>query len=235
MARTYTVDELMTRMRKIGEYEVFDDDYSNDAPSAPSNETLITFIDVAHRKAWEAWSAADEGWNLTRVTGSTVADQSLYQLPEDFHRMKALEVRSSAVTIPGWSKLARANADDDAYDVASLGGLPTCYRLFGSQFELLPNPGSDLTYRVSYTPQAARISSSLQTIPGDDGFDEVVCYEALVMSRRREEKDTSEFRLAAATVMQTFESSIKRRDRGAPKRMRPRGGDRLGRRRAYTR
>lgn len=235
MSRTYTVSELMTRMRKIGEYEVLDDDYSNDAPSAPSDSTLITFIDIGNRRAWEAWSAADEGWNLTRASGSTVPSQASYSLPNDFHRMKSFEVRGSAVTNPGWVKLDRANADDDSYDVQSFGGYPTAYRLFGSTFELLPTPGEQIDYRITYTPQAARISSSLQTIPGDDGYDELVCYEALIMSRRREEKDTSEFRVAAAEVKASFESSIKRRDRGAPKRMRPRGGSTRLRGRPYTR
>lgn len=228
MSRTYTFAELDTRFRKIGEYEDLDGDYSGDAPSAPSTGTVLTFMDVSFRRAWEDWSEADEGWNLTRFTASLVVGSGTYSLPSDFHRLRALEVMATTQgSVPGWQRLARANANDDLWvgnGAGGLGAYPEAYRLVGTDaYEVLPTPGVGGTIRISYTPTAARISSSLQTCPGTDGFDEVVVYRALVMSRQREDKDTSEFRAAAAEVEARFRESIRRRDRASPMRMRPRG------------
>ena len=228
MSRDYTFAELDARFRKIGEYEDLDADYSSDAPSAPSTGTVLTYMDLSFRRAWEDWSEADEGWNLVRSTSSLAVGAGTYALPADFHRLRAVEVMSTTQgSVPGWQRLARANADDDLWvgnGTAGLGAYPEAYRLVGTgTLELLPTPGVGGTLRVSYTPTAARISSSLQTCPGTDGFDEVVVYRALVMARQREEKDPSEFRASAAEVEARFRGSILRRDRSAPMRMRPRG------------
>lgn len=224
MARTFTFGELIDRFRKIGEYEDLDGDYSSDAPSAPSSGTILTYMDVAHRRAWEHWSESDEGWNVVRVTASLSSSQSIYPLPDDFHRLRGLEL---SVGNGGWFPLDRANSLDDSIAGGSPGSYPVAYRLFSDSYELLPAPGTGASVRISYTPVAARISSSLQTCPGSDGFDEVVVYRSLVMSRQREEKDTSEFRASAVEIEQLFANQAKHRDRGAPRRMRPRGG--LGR------
>jgi hypothetical protein len=228
VSRTFTFAELDSRFRKIGEYEDLDGDYSSDAPSAPSTGTVLTYMDLSHRRAWEDWSEADEGWNLVRATSSLVVGSGSYALPSDFHRLRAVEVMATAQgSVPGWQRLARANADDDLWvgnGTSGFGAYPEAYRLVGTDtVEILPTPGVGGTLRFSYTPVAARISSSLQTCPGTDGFDEVVVYRALVMARQREDKDPSEFRASAIEVEARFRESIRRRDRSSPMRMRPRG------------
>ena len=239
MGRTFTVGELIDRVRSLGDYLSLDGDYSGDAPSAPSSGSIIRFMDVAHRRAWEDWSRADEGWNVVRITGSTVVGQSEYPLPDDFHRLRAIQVQDGIFAVPGWRTLQRANLNDDTWigdGVTGLGAYPVAYRLLPDTYELLPTVGVTTPIRISYTPVAARLSSSLQTVPGTDGFDEVVVYRTLVMTREREEKDTSEFRLMAQEVEARFMEDVRRRDRANPMRMRPRGSDtgRISRRRPYS-
>lgn len=219
--RTFTAGEISDRVRSLGCLENLDGEYSDDAPSAPSSGTLLRFIDLAHRRAWEAYSDADEGWHLRRQTYTLVAGSASYALPTDFHRLRAMEV-SLGSSSPGFERLQRANALDDMAIGPSSGGWPTAYRIVDEGFELLPTPGSGYQVRLSYTPEAARISSSLQSIPGDDGFDDVVAYRTLVMTAERQEKDTREWSAMATETEARFRDSVRRRDRASPMRMRGR-------------
>jgi hypothetical protein len=216
----FTVQEEIDLIRSIGGYEDLDGDYTADAPSAPSSGTLIRLIDRANREAWEAWSASDEGWNTVRTTLVRSAPSSSFvDLPADFHRVRSVQFQVAPGL--GFETLLRANASDDLLSVLG-SGYPTAYREFPTQLEVLPL-GSTADIRLTYCPQAARITSPTDTIPSTDGYDLYVAYWVLVRARQREEKDTSEFRSSLAQVQASFTEKVRRRDRGQAMRMRPRG------------
>lgn len=222
MARTFTFQELIDRVRSLGGYETLDGEYGGDAPSAPSDSSLLRYLDLGHRYAWERWSEADAGWNLTRQAYSLVPGSGSYALPVDCHEVRAMDISHGQGGTYGYRPLRRATTDDDSRLPSGLtGGEPDAYRLLPDSFELLPAPGQAYSLRLGYCPSATRISSSLQSCPGDDGFDEVVVYSALVQTRQREEKDTSEFRASRDQAVAGFKASILRRDRSAPMRMLP--------------
>jgi hypothetical protein len=213
MAATYTVAELLERVRLLGDYQNATGDYS-DVGSHMSSGTLVTFMDVAYREAWEERSDADEGWALTGSSYTLSSGVPDYALPSDIHRVRSVDLY---VADSGWVPLDRANRDDDSY--AATTGEPRAYRVVGDFLELLPIPDGG-TMRVRYCPSATRISSSLQTVPATDGFDQVVVLRTLVMAREREEKPADEFRADLAKAEQSFRRSVAGRDRATPRRLR---------------
>lgn len=224
MSRTFTVQQVIDLVRSIGCYENLDGDYSGDAPSAPSSGTLLRFIDRANRYAWEQWSAADAGWNLTYATATMVPSLGSYPLPTDCHRLTSVEISLGGQGFDGFVPLERATQDDDSWSSDSFdGSTPHAYRVMPDSITLLPAPGSAYVLRLGYTPVAPSITDPTQEIAGTDGYDDVVVYRTLVQCRQREEKDTREFASAAAEAIANFRQSIRRRDRANPIRMRPWG------------
>ncbi len=222
MAFTFTVQQEIDLIRSIGDLVDLDEDYSSDAPSAPSSGSLIRLIDRANREAWEVWSASDEGWNTVRtVISPSAVSASFIDLPTDFHRIRSVQFQTGPGL--GYETLRRANATDELFTVIG-SGYPLAYREFPNQLEILPT-GATADIRLTYCPVAPVISQVTDTIPGIDGYDLYVAYWVLIRTTQRQEKDTSEFRESLAEIKTSFKEKSRRRDRAQSIRMRPRGSN----------
>lgn len=215
MSRRFSVGELMTRMRIIGDWQNLDGDYS-EAGSYMSSGTLMRFLDSGNAYAWNVYAEADEGWNLTRYSFSTVASSASYALPSDHFILKAVETTVDGVGT-GWLPLVRATVDDDRTvgSQTPVGG-PSAYRLVGDSIELLPTPGDVRTVRLTYTPAAQVISSSLQTIDGIDGYEQVAVLKACILGRIREERPFADLQEQLSEHLEQMRRNVRRRDRGTP-------------------
>ena len=65
------------------------------------------------------------------------------------------------------------------------------YDLLGTQVKVLPVPNESRTFRITYVPVAAELTSSLQTIDGVNGFEELITLYALRRCQSREGVSTS--------------------------------------------
>ena len=223
MARSFTVDQLVSRVRLLNDYLVADQDYSGDAPRAPSSGTLIGWLDAGNAYAWNIYAHADEGWYTTRHTFSTVAGSGTYDLPDDFLIARAVEgAMDDAAT--GWVPLRRATVDDDSSTSSTGGSTDFAYRWLGSQVELIPSPGQVTQIRLTYTPHAQVLSSSLQTVDGVDGYEQVVVLKACILARIREGQGYADLEAQLNEHLEQMNRNVKRRDRGTPYHARPRSG-----------
>lgn len=215
MARTFTVAELLNEVRLLGDYKNLTDSYS-DADSYMSSGTLMTFLDKANVYAWNVYAQADENWNVARYTFPTVNGTAEYALPSDLFILRSAEA-SVDQAATGWVPLTRATVDDDRYigSTTPVGG-PTSYRLLSGTIELLPTPGDVRNVRLTYTPTAQVISSSLQTIDGVNGFEQVVVLKATILARIREEKPYVDLQNELGEHLVQMKEIVRRRDRGTP-------------------
>lgn len=207
MARNFSVGDLVTRMRKIGDWENLDADYS-EAGSYMDSGTLIGFLDQAHAYAWDLYADADEGWNMTRSTVTLSGGSG--SVPSDMGKLRMVQVADG----DGWRPLSRATSDDDSVGTGWVGGALSC-RLVGDSIEVVPQDGTT-SVRLTYTPVAPVLSSSLQTVDGVDGYDQVVVLRACILGRIREEKDYRDLQQQLGEYEARMRQSIQRRDRGVP-------------------
>lgn len=232
MGQPVTVGSMVTKVQLLGDYLVVDGDYSGDAPRAPATGTIIGWIDWANKRVWNELTDTDEDYALSRYILTTVQGSGTYALPDDYLKVRAVEM-SPANESTGWVPLRRATVDDDRWSTdgtmsnPGMWGYPAAYRTFGDGtgnrvVELLPYPSSPLSVRVSYVPVAPTLSSSLQTVDAINGYDEVVVLRALIYSRAREGQDSSDFQLMLRDAWDQMVGSVKRSDRAAPRRMRDR-------------
>jgi hypothetical protein len=231
MGRNFTASDLITRVRKLGSLENLDGDYSGDSPEQPSSGTLLNFMDVAVAHAWELWSDSDENWNLTRQTQTLSPGVNTYTLPSDIHRLRAVELSVDTSTpVQGYVPLERADIDDDRY---LLTGFPTSYRLVGSgSLEIIPAPADNRSMRITYCPVSPTVNDVTVVIPGTDGFDQVVVLRTLIMTQVRQGRDSGDYWQMLNEVETRFKEGIKRRDRGAPRKLRDPRDAKYGKRRS---
>lgn len=213
--RDFTVDELLIRVRVLGDWQNLDGDYS-DAGSYMSSGTLMRLMDQAHEYAWNEYAESDEEWNVKRYTFATANGTAEYSLPSDLHLVRGVEAAVDS-SDSGWIPLARATVDDDGYvgSSAPVGG-PTSYRLLSGTIELLPTPGDSRNVRLSYEPACPVISSSLQTVDGLNGFSSVVIFKTVVLGKIREEKPYGDVQNELNETLAQMRRIAKRRDRGTP-------------------
>src|SRR5574337_1059 len=214
MARSFTVSELETRVRLLGDWQNLESDYS-DAGSYMSSGTLYRFMDAANSWAWNVYAHADEGWNAKRYTFTSVAQSASYALPSDFYVARGVEQAIDNSSAPaGWLPLRRADADDDSdVGLTAAQGSTVAYRYIGDWIELVPPPGDARQFRITYVPTAQVISSSLQTVDGVDGYEQVVVLKTVVLGKIREEKPYADVQAELNEHVAQMERNVKRRDR----------------------
>ncbi len=216
MARIFTVGTLVTRVRILGDYlEAPGTDY---AESYMTDEVVIEALSVANADTSEVYAESDQDFNTVRST-LTLSSASLYDLPDDFFTLRAVEVEASD-SVTGYYPLQRANADDNYYGPYGGTASPQTYRLFGDQIELLPTSSGVGSVRLSYVPAAPILSSSLQTIDGVNGYEQLVVLRAIRYLRYRDGQSTADWDLQIREAEERMRKSCRRRDRAAPRRMR---------------
>lgn len=219
MARSFTVADLLTRLRRLGDYETVIGRNTGDYSDDRFPDTILTeFLSVSYARAYEELADADGGWAEVYYTFNAFGSGS-YALPADMYRLRSVEgqVQSTNTT---WVPIPRATVDDDRYGSYSTGyGIPVAYREMGDSIELLPLSGS-ATVRLRYVPEPAVLSGSAQSITGDCGLDQLTVLGALRLCRVSEERPVAEIETLYREQLGRSITSLKRRDRGSPRRLR---------------
>lgn len=210
--RDFSVAQIDDRVRRLIGEDVSNSDYSEEAVFLSSG-TLIGFIDAANAYTWDVYSQADEGWNLTRETLTLSGGSGTLSSDIQYGTIRAVQASDG----DGWRTIPRATLDDD--DSGDEG-----YRLLGSTIEVVPYATAPSSVRLTYTPSAAKLTSSLQTIPGGNGYETVVVLQAAIDCRIREGLDYGDLEAQRNRVESQFRESVRRRDRGTPAHTKDRRG-----------
>ena len=215
MARSFGVQALVDRVRVIGDYVELtgSDGY---ASSYMTDPIVIEALSVANAEVHEFYADSDEDYRTTRQTYSLVSG-STYDLPSDLMKIRLVEVRPGGGST-GWVPLRRASADDNL-TADDMTVEPESYRLLGDDIELLPTPTAG-TMRITYVPCAPVLSSSLQSVDGVNGYDQVLVLRAVRYLRMREGLATTELDALIADGEARMRTSVRRRDRGTPRKLR---------------
>lgn len=223
--RTFTVGELVTRLRRLGDYQNLVSEqqgsYTDDYMSDP---IIIEMIDVAYARAYEELSDADEDWKATRYTLSLAAGSGSYDLPDDVYKLRSVEVSQNS-SLTGWVPLPRATVDDDVGQNSA--NMPRAYRLLDDQIELLPTTASSTAQvRLTYVPEPTHLTGSGDIVDSECGLDQLTVLGALRLARIREEKPIGDIQLLYGEQLDRSFRSLRRRDRATPRRLRdPRDGN----------
>lgn len=210
--RDFTISQLDDRVRRyLGEDTSVTD--LSETSVFHSSGTVIGFIDAANAYAWDIYSDADEGWNLTRTTVTISGGSGTLPSDVQYGKLRAVQTADGS----DWRPIQRATLDDD-------GGGDEGYRILGEIIEIVPSSTDVTSVRLTYTPSAAKITSSLQTIVGGNGYEQVVVLQAAIDCRIREGLDYSDLERQRQRIEAQFRESVRRRDRGTPAHTRDRRG-----------
>lgn len=199
MSRSYTVEQLATKVRSRGEYA--EDAYIK-------NDMLIDFIDSAHTEVYDMLVTKWEDYFVTEATFETTASVGAYTLPTDFYKLLGLDIQIGG----RWHQLRRYNLTQR--NIGQTGTTSTYYRLQGNNLHLVPAPSTVNTIRIIYVPRAPILAAMDDTVDGVNGWEELVVLLALRRCKVREEASVSAVDAEIARQMVRLESAADARDAG---------------------
>jgi hypothetical protein len=157
---------------------------------------------------------------LSTSTISTVSGTTTYSLPADFDHLISIDMLANGVLswltsfeMPDRPGLASASASGT--------GIPTTYRLRGSNIEVLPTPASVYTITLWYVPNTAQFTADNNTFDTIVRLDDyVISYASLqVAVRDKNWPLVGECRTAMAELDPELEAIARSRDKNSPSRI----------------
>ncbi len=152
---------------------------------------------------------------ITTASGTTT-----YALPADFDHLVSIDMLANGCLtwLTGFEMSERAGLANPL----SVGtGIPTTYRLRGSNIELLPTPASAYTVTLWYVPSATLAAADATTFDTIIRLDEyVISFAALLVAVRDKNWNlVGECRTAMATLDPELEAIARSRDKNTPSRI----------------
>lgn len=160
-----------------------------------SDSQINTELNYAYMEVYTAVIETYEDYYKTDLTASFSASTASYALPDDFFKVRRLEVRMYSTD--EYVKATPYSFDQigTAVDTTSLGLLMRpIYELSGSYLRILPLPPSDTTggYRLTYIAQATEMDDDNDTIniPFPDRYGKLVVKGAVsqLLSKGQQEE-----------------------------------------------
>lgn len=219
MARSITFGSITGSVRRRGHFD--NDDGTDFVDEFISRDILYDFGSSAWAELHEAVVTADPDRILSSGTISLSAGTARYALPSDLFRLRQVDWRPAGSTAEADYERCWPFPDGerDLYRGSEVSaGRPPEYRLQGEAIEVAPI-GSTGQLRVVYTPAAAQISSSLQTIDGIEGLEEMMVLLMLRRCKVRADEPTDDVDRELQRQSARVPRSARSRDRGAPRRM----------------
>lgn len=166
MARNFTVEQLLTRLRELCDL-VGDPSFSDAA--------LMRLLSAAYAKFYTELVKHNLGYaSETTVTWATDGLVQTKALATDFFGLVSVEFQQGQY----WTPLDDVDARELAY-VQGSGSQAYWYRLVGSNLVLHPLPAVG-TYRYTYIPAPADLTTTSQTVDGVAGWDDGILFDAAI-------------------------------------------------------
>ena len=184
MSRTYTLNELETRLRSLT-------DTVHDTHLSQSE--MWDFINGGIARTIDKLVESGNGEHLTKkVSFSTAVNQSDYVIATvipagDFYRLIGVQVFASNNWLP-------------------------VKRLVRESSQLLRAPQGVSTVRLTYLPYAAKLTAGSSTFDGINGFEDMVLMCAAIDVKRKKEEDTAPFERQLASAEARVTRMAKRDD-----------------------
>jgi hypothetical protein len=149
---------------------------------------------------------------------SAVDSQLDYALPEDFYKLRGVDVR---INNDAWVTVKRFNfnrRNEDANNFAwNLLGVPYLeYRLVGSNIRFNRNPSAGSEFRIWYYPRAQTLSADSDVFDDINGFAEYVIVDAAIKMMQKEESDVSVLMAQKEALKKRIQEMAQNRDANEP-------------------
>lgn len=209
---TRLVGDLTGSVRVLGAY-----DGSNQRNGFITPNFLIQRTSANHKVAYELLATADPDrvtvtsqYTLTSTTGS-------YPLPTDIFRLRAVDVRVG----DRWDRLMRDDPSplNSPWELTTgfVGLTAARYRLEGDHVFVSPDQSAGTVFRTTYIPAPVELTSSLQTIDGTAGVDELTNWMTLADCLQREDRDARFALSKVESETKRIKAMARDRDRGQGK------------------
>ncbi len=213
MARTVTLAALRNDARGLADAE---------GDTNVTDAQILVWINGDIQRLWNRLAIADPDRCTQSTTINTTAGTLGYNLPADFHEIRAVDLHQGANRIPvtRWIQQERwqHRSASDSYLAAMWNGTPTHYRVMGqgiagaeAQIRFLPDPGTN-TYTVLYIEVAPLLSADGDTFDGIAGWEQWIALRVARRILRKQQRYEQDFEQEIAEIEREIDAMAGLRD-----------------------
>lgn len=208
-----TLAELRTQSRQRADMEnsnfVSDSEYN-----ANINASLAELHDILI-------SAYGEDYYIEDFDFSAVANQSEYDLPDNFYKLRGVDVKLNTAGQAEYYSVRRFNFNERnrfaQQGLWQINGLPFIrYRLVGSKLKFSPAPDQNTEVKIWYIPKSVVLVNDTDEFDDINGYAEYVIVDAAIKALNKEESDVSVLMAQKEALRQRIISMAQNRDAGEP-------------------
>lgn len=215
MARTFTVSELITRIRERSNTE---------RSNFVTDDEIIRYIDQGYTKLYDLIVSKFENYYINDYSFQTTGTTQFFDLPTDFYKMVGLDQfqntsgsGDNALTVRPFNFNERNRYNNILFAVTAAAFYR--YLIQGSKIKILPPPDAGITFKMWYVPAPTKITSTAQTIDGVSGWEEVVVLYAAVQIMNKQELDSNPLKREYAEAVDRVMTMATERDAALPERV----------------
>jgi hypothetical protein len=215
MARTFTVAELITRIRERSNTE---------RSNFVTDDEIIRYIDQAYTKLYDLIVSKFENYYIAEHSFITDGVNQFYDLPADFYKLVGIDQLQNnsgsgdnALTVRPFNFNERNRYNNILFAVTAAAFYR--YLIQGSKIKILPQPSVGITFKLWHIPAPAKITTTAQLIDGIAGWEEVVILTAAVQIMNKQELDSSALKREQLEAMDRVITMATERDAALPERV----------------
>lgn len=215
MARTFTVSELITRVRERSNTE---------RSNFVTDDEIIRYIDQGYTKLYDLIVSKFENYYISDHSFTTTGSTQFFDLPADFYKMVGLDQfqnfsgsGENALTVRPFNFNERNRYNNILFAVTAAAFYR--YLIQGTKIKILPQPDAGITFKMWYVPAPVKITTTAQTIDGIAGWEEVVILTAAIQVMNKQELDSSALKLEQREAIDRVMTMATERDAALPERV----------------
>jgi hypothetical protein len=215
MARSFTVSELITRVRERSNTE---------RSNFVTDDEIIRYIDQAYTKLYDLIVQKFENYYIDEYSFTTDGTNNFFDLPATFYKMVGLDQLQSnspagdnALTVRPFNFNERNRYNNILFAVTAAAFYR--YLIQGSKIKIMPQPSAGITFKMWYVPAPAKITTTVQTIDGVSGWEEVVILTAAIQIMNKQELDSSALKREQLEAIDRVLTMATERDAALPERV----------------
>lgn len=192
---TATLSELRSRVRQRA--DMVDNDFVEDAE-------LTTYIQQSYRKLYNLIITTFSDWYVDDPVEFTISSGNTFTLPATFYKLVAVDYSLSGK----WIEVSRFTMNERNRSTAGRFRVfhPSIkYRLMNNKLRFIPTDNASGTYRYWAVSKPSVPVDDVDTVEGENGWDEFIVLDAAIKCLNKEESDVS---LLLAEQMQLKEDIL---------------------------
>lgn len=203
--RTFTVTELITRVRQMSDTEHYD------ATNGFIDDTeIMGYLSDSYTELYDILLSKGIGAFET-TTDFTGDGTQNYNLPSDFYSCLAVFRVEGDRLIP----LREIQLQHIHHFTGSSTSQSSAYRLVQDEIHLYPTPGSG-TYRMYYAPVATKFALVADTVDGINGWEEYIVLDTVIKCMQKEETNADHIIAKKSDMLDRIDAMSKNRVEGPP-------------------